>query len=84
MDEYQKKNSERYAITCRTRILAFGDEIRRGSKHSKESFDQVLEDIDTYEKYCRDNPDFKNNKTRLTTKKILEVYAECLNQDDFL
>ena len=28
--------------------------------------------------------DFKNNKTRVTTERILDVYRECVETDDFL
>ena len=75
---------ERQAVNCRVRILRFGDEIRRGSRHSKENFDQVLSDIDEYEGYCSSHPEFKNNKTALTTARILEEYAHCMDNDDFL
>lgn len=75
---------ERNAINCRVRILRFGDEILHDQLHSKESFDQVLADIDTYDSYCEEHPDFKNNKTVITTKRIMDVYEECLSKDSFL
>ena len=84
VDELRLENMEQNAIAYRVRILRFGDEILHGVKHSKESFDQVLEDIDGYEKYCTDHPEFKNNKTVLTTSKIKEVYTECINKNSFL
>lgn len=71
-------------IDCRVRILTFADEIRRGVRHSKETFDQVLSDIDTYERYCTEHPDFMNNKTVAAKAKILEVYSECMGKNDFL
>jgi len=76
--------NEQNAITCRVRILRFGDEIIHGDKHSKDSFDQVLEDIDTYEAYCLAHPEFKNNKTVITSKKIKDVYADCIDKNSFL
>jgi len=82
--EIEDAVKEQNAITCRVRILRFGDEITHGDKHSKESFDQVLADIDTYEKYCHDHPEFKNNKTVITTKKIKDNYAERIEKNDFL
>lgn len=72
------------AINCRVRILTFADEIRRGVKHSKETFDQVLSDIDTYERYCAKHEDFMNNKTVAAKSKILDVYSECIDANDFL
>lgn len=71
-------------IDCRVRILTFADEIRRGVRHSRETFDQVLSDIDTYERYCTEHPDFMNNKTVAAKAKILDVYSECIDNNDFL
>lgn len=71
-------------IACRYRILSFSDEIRKGDKHSQEMFDQVLSDIDHYDRYCKDNPDFKNNKTVAAKHKILEVYSSCIDNNSFL
>ena len=84
VDELRAEANEQSAITYRVRILRFGDEILHGTKHSKESFDQVLADIDGYEKYCLDHPDFKNNKTVLTTSKIMETYSACIDNNTFL
>lgn len=67
---------ERAAKDSRIRILRFGDEILHGREHSKEHFDQILQDITEYDQYCREHPDFKNNMTQITTQKIMETYAE--------
>lgn len=79
-EEIQKMKADmdqNKAIECRVRILRFGDEIRQGSiKHSKESFDQVLDDIANYDKYCADHKDFANGRTVATTKIINEVYHD--------
>lgn len=71
-------------VSCRVRILRFADEIRKGDRHSHEMFDQVLSDIDTYDRYCDCHPDFKNNKTVSARHKILEVYSSCIDNNDFL
>lgn len=75
---------ENEAVTARTRILRFGDEMMNDHKHSQEHFIQILKDIDTYEKYCEEHPKFPNNNTVLTTKRIKEQYAECLEKHTFL
>lgn len=80
----QHADAERDAINCRTRILRFGDEVIHGAHHSKDHFDQTLRDIDTYETYCRDHPNFKNNVTGITTEKIKSVYKKRLDLNDFL
>ena len=75
---------QRDAINCRVRILSFGDEILHGHTHSKDSFDQVLQDITRYEQYCADHPDFTNHITVLTSTRIKEVYMDRLHKNDFL
>jgi len=82
--EISAKDDMRNVIACRRNILSFGDEIRRGVKHSHESFTQVLEDIDDYERYCDAHKEFENNKTVAAKKKILEAYDECLEKNNFL
>ena len=77
VDKLEYKVEQNEAITARVRILRFGDEIREGNKiHSKESFDQVLDDITRYDAYCKQHPEFENAKTVLTTKVIKETYKK--------
>ena len=75
---------EREATACRTRILRFGDEILHDVRHSKEHFDQILIDITAYENYCTSHPDFRNNVAVATIKRINQVYAQCIRDNDFL
>lgn len=91
MDQLEKAVSSiremsdaRAAISARVRILRFGDEILHGLHHSKEHFDQILQDITEYEQYCKDHPGFVNNMTVLTTKHIKETYSDCFEQHKFL
>lgn len=84
LTSYEAKQDERNAIDCRTRILRFGDEVLYEVKHTKEHFEQILCDIDDYERYCAAHPEFKNNKTVYTTKRIKEVYEKLLKDNDFL
>lgn len=84
VNNIENSGDERNAISCRVRILQFGDEVRRGMKHSQENFDQVLSDIDDYEHYCNNHPEFKNNKTVAAKEKILKVYSERMDNNDFL
>lgn len=84
VNNIENASDERNAISCRVRILQFGDEVRRGMRHSQENFDQILSDIDDYERYCDAHPDFKNNKTVATKEKILKVYSERMDENDFL
>lgn len=69
---------------ARQRILRFSDEILFDQKHSKEHFDEILEDIDLYEKYCHEHEDYENNRAELAIASIREIYRECLKNHNFL
>ena len=84
VDQSEARQDERDAKTARTHILRFGDEVRIGVRHSKESFDEVLADITAYETYCKSHPEFPNNRTRAAEKFISETYDECLRENKFL
>lgn len=84
VDQLRKKEELKDARHSRQRILRFNDEILFGQRHSKEHFDEILEDIDIYEKYCHDHPDYENNRADLAIATIQEVYKECLQEHDFL
>lgn len=77
-------NERERAIDKRVRILRFEDELQEFKSHSKDSFDQVLSDIDDYEKYCAEHPRFKNNQTASTVAHIKAIYNERLEKHDFL
>ena len=82
--DMKENQEERDAISCRARILHFGDETIHGVRHTKEHFDQILRDITTYERYCDDHPNFENNTTVLTSQRIKDIYEDCLKTKDFL
>lgn len=84
VDQSEARQDERDAKTARAHILRFGDEVRIGTRHSKESFDEVLADITAYEAYCQSHPEFPNNRTRAAEKFISETYDECLRENKFL
>lgn len=75
---------EHEAKSARVRILRFGDEILHNVKHSQEHFNQVLLDITEYEEYCEKHPEFRNNVTGITTKRIKATYEKCLEENSFL
>lgn len=84
MDQMEAAASEREAKDARIRILRFGDECSHEVRHSREHFEQVIEDVDSYEAYCRDHPDFKNNKAVMTIKLIKDTYQRRLLNNDFI
>lgn len=84
VDELDTKNDEQNAISARIRILRFADDLMEGRERSKESYDQCLEDIDTYEKFCASHHEFQNGKTVATIAYIRSVYAKRLEKHDFI
>ena len=84
VDKLENKFDENNATNARVRILRFADEVRLKSNHSKENFDQVLLDIDNYEKYCTAHPEYTNSKTGTAVVIIKEVYQECVKENSFL
>lgn len=84
LDEHIAMDDERYAVDCRARILRFNDEVLHGQKHTKEHFDQTLSDITTYNKYCDEHKDFKNQITVHATDNILKTYDQCMSESSFL
>ena len=79
-----KMIAENEATTCRYRILRFNDEMLHEEKHSKEHFDQILEDISRYERFCNTHPEYENNKAVLAVKNIKRVYQTCSENNSFL
>lgn len=88
LTEMVKEVSERVdatsATNARTRVLRFDDELINGVHHSREYFQQTLEEIDTYEAYCAKHPDFKNNACGLAIEHIRRVYARLQDNNGFI
>lgn len=82
--DHKKNSEERHATLCRAHILRFGDEVRHGVPHSKEGYDNILLDIDSYEEYCDQHPDYKNNVALATIAHIKKMYQKHLEEDSFL
>lgn len=84
VDDLERTNELERVRFARQRILRFNDEILCGQRHSKEHFDEILEEIDVYEKYCHEHVEYENNRADLAIATIREVYKECLHDHDFL
>lgn len=82
--DHKEKSEERHATLCRAHILRFGDEVLHGIPHSKEGYDNILIDIDSYEEYCDKHPGYKNNIAVETIKHIKTMYQKHLIDDSFL
>lgn len=80
----RERQDESEAKSARVRILRFGDEMYLGQKHSKEHFINILADIKTYNDYCREHPNFENERTKITEEHIKSTYQRCLEEHSFL
>lgn len=76
--------SESETTVCRYRILRFNDEIQHDTRHSKEHFNQILDDITSYERYCDNHPEYENGRAVLAIANIKRVYEKCSKDNSFL
>lgn len=79
-----KADDERNADTLRMRVLHFNNELLRGDRHTREDFIEILAVIDAYEQYCKNHPDYRNNRASHAIANIGRVYDERLKLRDFL
>lgn len=84
IDRLEKANGEGMAYTWRYRILRFNDEVKQGTRHTEEHFNQILEDITKYNRYCGEHKNFPNDKAVLAIKNIRDTYDKCMEENDFL
>lgn len=82
--EVLDKLDENSASTCRYRLIRFDDELRHHVKHTQEHFDQILDDITTYERYCKEHPNYPNSKAVLAIENIKSTYVKCRKENSFL
>ena len=64
-------------------ILDFCNACMNGRKHTKEQFDFVIAECDSYEKYVEDN-DIKNGVIEAAIKEIRRLYDKCIQEHSFL
>ncbi len=84
LDKHIRIDDDRNADTHRSRILRFNTELLRGNRHTREDFVEVLTEIDFYEHYCREHPDYENNRAVLAIENIKRVYKDLMENGGFL
>lgn len=80
VDALEKKVDENQATTLRVRILRFENELQEERIHSKDSWDQCMDDINRYERYTDEHPEFKNNITVASINHIKNKYSDLLEK----
>lgn len=76
-------NKQERAADYRARIIRFNDEIMEEKTHTKEYYNNILEDIDKYEAYCNSHPDYPNNKAVMAIHNIKAKYEEHMENNSF-
>ncbi len=84
LDDHIRVDDDRNADAHRARVLRFNTELLRGEKHTREDFIEMLAEIDFYERYCKEHPDYENNRAILAIENIERVYRERMEKNDFL
>ena len=84
LNEHIRQDDERAADEHRAKILRFNNELIRDIPHTKEEFSDILANIDHYERYCKQHPEYKNNRAAHAIANIGRVYDERLAKHDFL
>lgn len=83
LETHINENKKERAADYRARIIRFNDEIMEGKTHTKEYYNNILEDIDKYEAYCNSHPDYPNNKAVMAIHNIKAKYEEHMENNSF-
>lgn len=84
LQEHMEMDDKRNADMHRWRILGFNNELLQDVPHTQEDFIDILAEIDEYEDFCKNHPDYKNNRATHAIGNIGRVYDDRLKKHDFL
>lgn len=84
LDAHIEEGEERKADNYRSQVLRFNNELVRGIGHTEEDYNEILNIIWKYEKYCENHSKYKNNKMPHAIKNIERMYDEMLRTNGFL
>lgn len=84
LQEHMEMDDKRNADMHRWRILDFNNELLQDVPHTREDFIDILAEIDEYEDFCKNRPDYKNNRATHAIGNIGRVYDDRLKKHDFL
>ena len=77
LDNHIAENEREKIDECRRRILIFNEKVVADSKNiTKERYDSILEDIDMYENYCDEHPNYPNSKAVLSIENLKRDYLK--------
>ena len=83
-NQHLADEEEHRAKQSRYRSLRFYDELCEGRLHRESHFEDVLDDIDFYERYCETHPQFRNSRGKAAMDYIKETYHKVKSKGGFL
>ncbi len=83
LDGHIKADERESATQCRSRILRFCNDVRRGLEFTKDFWDTIMIDITFYSTYTAKNPDFKNQVCVHAVEYLENKYDELLETNGF-
>lgn len=84
LEQHIALDDQRDADRKRMRVLRFNDELIHGVRHTQEHFNEVLDDITAYERYCESHPNYQNNKAVMAIENVKRTYQRCEDERNFL
>lgn len=84
LEKHITADDERDADMHRARILQFNTELLREKRHTEEDFNEIFYNINCYERYCREHPNYQNGRAVHAIANIGRVYDDRLKKHDFL
>ena len=84
LDRHIEMDDKRNADMHRANILQFNTALLRNIQHTKEDFSEIMYNIDCYERYCREHPNYQNNRAVHAIANIKRVYADLMKTRNFL
>lgn len=84
LEQHIAQDDQRDADRKRMRVLRFNDELIHGVRHTQEHFNEILDDITAYERYCENHPNYQNNKAVMAIENVKRTYQRCEDERNFL
>ena len=83
LDEHIRESEEKDLQDIRRDILEFANACMNGRRHTKEQFDFVINECDSYEGYIEKNK-IKNGVVTSAIKEIRRLNDKCIQENSFL
>lgn len=84
LEAHIKEDEDERARNQRYRILRFYDEMCEDRWHSESHFEDILDDVDSYERYCAAHPVFRNSRGHVAMEAIKSTYQRLKSNGEFL